>query len=204
MAWYNPADPTQRNWMLGGIVCLVLAIPFKMYILDRRTADNAVVQTRVENLQAQNSRARVIAQRGEGELEQRMALYERHVARLEQLIPGQEEVAILLDDINSRARLVNVEVDALAPEPPEPQEFYTRTAYSMSVIGEYHSVARFLTEVASLSRIVTPVQVDLQLYANAQQYPDMVSPVIATFRIETYVLPDRSSQPAPAEVGGAQ
>ena len=44
-------------------------------------------------------------------------------------------------------------------------------------------------------------QVDLQLYPQAQQYPDMESPVLATFRIETYVLPDRGSQPAPAEVG---
>ncbi len=72
----------------------------------------------------------------------------------------------------------------------------------MSVIGEYHGVARFLTEVASLPRIVTPVQLDLQLYTAPQQYPDMESPVIATFRIETYVLPDRGNQPPPADVGG--
>ena len=28
MAWYNPTDPTQRNWMLGGIIVLALIYPF--------------------------------------------------------------------------------------------------------------------------------------------------------------------------------
>jgi len=201
MAWYNPTDPTQRNWMLGGLVCLVLIVPFRMYILSPAQDENAQVLSRIENLEAQNRAARVMASRGEDELAERLALYERHVAKLEELIPAQEEVAGLLDDINSRASLVEVAVDNLAPEPEERLEFYTRTAYNMAVIGEYHAVARFLTEIASLQRIVTAQQVDLQLYPQAQQYPDMESPVLATFRIETYVLPDRGSQPAPAEVG---
>jgi hypothetical protein len=45
---------------------------------------------------------------------------------------------------------------------------------------------------------VTPVQLDLQLYNNAQQFPDMESPVVATFQIETYVLPDPSAPPPAA------
>ena len=200
MAWYNPTDPNQQKFMLGGIVVLLLVIPYNMYILTPAQDENATVQARVESLDAQNRSARVIASQGEEALQERMALYERHVAKLEELIPAQEEIAGLLDDINDRARLVGVDVDNLAPEPAEAQEFYTRTAYNMSVIGEYHAVARFLTEIASLQRIVTPVQVDVQLYTNLAQYPDMESPVIASFRIETYVLPERGNQPV-AEVG---
>ena len=33
MAWYNPSDPKQRNWMLGGIGLLVAVVPFRMYVL---------------------------------------------------------------------------------------------------------------------------------------------------------------------------
>jgi hypothetical protein len=44
---------------------------------------------------------------------------------------------------------------------------------------------------------VTPVQVDVQLYGQAQQFPELEAPVLANFRIETYVLPDPSA-PAPA------
>ncbi len=104
MAWYNPTDPTQRNWMLGGLVCLIVIVPFRMYVLDDMQVENEQTLEHVERLEALNSRARVLAQRGEGELEERMALYERHVAKLEELIPGREEIAALLDDINNRAR----------------------------------------------------------------------------------------------------
>jgi Tfp pilus assembly protein PilO len=71
----------------------------------------------------------------------------------------------------------------------------------MAVIGEYHGVARFLTRVASLSRIVTPVEVDVQLFGQPQRFPAMESPVLATFRIETYVLPDPAAAP-PAQGPG--
>ena len=130
-----------------------------------------------------------------------MALYERHVARLEELIPAQEEVALLLDDIQGRARLVGVDVQGLEPEPTEASGPYNRTGYQVTVVGEYHDVGRFLTEVASLNRIVTPVQVDIQLYGSPQTHPGMEFPVQANFRIETYVLPDASALP-PAELPG--
>jgi type IV pilus assembly protein PilO len=200
MAWYNPTDPQQRNYMVVGLVVLLLIVPFRMYILTPRQGANATVRTRVEALAEQNRRAGILAARGGGDLQERLALYERHVAQLEELIPAREEVAILLDDIQSRARAVNVDVKTLVPEPAQPGEFYDRTAYDMSVVGEYHAVGRFLTEIASLSRIVTPVQVDVQTYGAPREYPEMVSPVIANFRIETFVLPDRTNQPA-TEVG---
>ncbi|HSH74150.1 MAG TPA: type 4a pilus biogenesis protein PilO, partial [Longimicrobiales bacterium] len=131
-----------------------------------------------------------------------LALYEAHVARLEELIPGQEEVPALLDDIGTRARLVDVDLRELQPQGREPGDYYDRTSYNMAVVGEYHAVARFLTEVASMPRIVTPTQLDLQLFGQPIQYRELESPVLATFRIETYVLPDPSTEPAPAEIGG--
>ncbi len=198
MAWYNPTDPTQRNWMLGAIAALVLIVPYRMYLLAPRQEENAALLGRVEALEVVNRRASVVSAQGGGDLEQRLALYERHVARLEELIPAQEEVAALLDDIGSRARQMDVDLQGLQPQPSEPGEYYTRTGYNMSVVGEYHAVGRFLAEIASLSRIVTAVQLDLQLYGNPQQYQDLESPVLATFRIETYVLPDRSAAPPPA------
>lgn len=203
MAWYNPDDPTQRNWMLGGLAFLVLIVPYNLYLLAPRQEENANLQTQVENLETVNRRASVLAAQGGGDLQERLALYEAHVAKLEELIPQREEVPVLLDDIQTRARMQDVDVRLLEPQPREPGEYYDRTAYNMSVVGEYHAVGRFLTEVASLSRIVTPVQVEVQLYDAPQQYPDLASPVVANFRIETYVLPDSTAVPSPAPAPGA-
>lgn len=193
MAWYNPTDPMQRNYMIFGIVMLLLIVPFYMYYQTPKNDDMAVIRDRLESLDIQNRQAAVILARGGQDLEERMALYQRHVSRLEELIPAQEEVPALLDDIQRRARLVGVEVQGLDPEPTELAGPYNRTGYQMSVVGEYHDVARFLTEVASLSRIVTPVQVEVELFPNPLTFPEMESPVLATFRIETYVLPDQAA-----------
>jgi type IV pilus assembly protein PilO len=202
MAWYNPSSPTQRYWMLAGIGALILLVPFTMYYKTPADERNAVTRERLEALDIQNRQAGVILARGGADLEERMALYERHVSRLEELIPAREEVPALLDDIQSRARFVGVDVLSLTPEPTEPAGPYNRTGYAMTVVGEYHAVGRFLTEVASLSRIVNTVQLDLQLFGALQQHPDMEFPIEASFRIETFVLPDETAMAPAAMPGG--
>ena len=74
MAWYNPTDPKQRNWMLGGVAFLVAIVSFRMYLLAPVAAANAEVLAQVETLDDQNRRARVQAARGGGELEERNRL----------------------------------------------------------------------------------------------------------------------------------
>lgn len=203
MAWYNPADPQQRNYMLFGLLALAAIIPFRMYILAPRQAENTELQGEVERLEVQNRRAQVIVAQGGAEgIRERLALYQRHVAKLEELIPGVEEVATLADEIASQGRFTGVEIERMVPEPRQPGAYYDRTSYEMAVIGEYHGVARFLTRIASLSRIVKPVEVDVQPYSQAQRFPEMEAPVLATFRIETYVLPDpAAAAPAPGTGG---
>lgn len=203
MAWYNPADPRQRNALLIGIVLLVLIYPFHAYWYKGKRQEVTDMQARLETLENQNRGAQVLAARGGGDLEERMALYERQVARLEELIPAAEDVAVLLYDMNARARQVGVEVSRLMPAPPEPGAFYEKRSYDVTVAGEYDDVGRFLADVASLSRIVTPVELDLQQHPQPQLYPEMDAPVLATFRIETYVVPDRATPPPAASGVGS-
>lgn len=201
MPWYNPSDPKQRNSLLIGVVCILAIYPFHSFWYTKRTEELAGMQERIESLDTQNRRAEVTLARGGGELEELMALYERHVSKLEELIPAAEEVAALIDDIAERARRTDVELSSLVPEPSEPGGFYTKTSYEMVIVGEYHSVGRFLTEIASLSRIVTPVEVDINLFGSPQTFPEYESPIVANFRIETYVLPDQNAAAAPAGEG---
>jgi type IV pilus assembly protein PilO len=202
MAWYNPSDPKQRNTGIVGVLLLLSIYPFHAYWYKGQRAEVTEMQTHLETITDQNRRASVLAARGGGDLEERLALYERQVKKLEELIPANEELAALLDDISVRARQVGVETARMIPEPPEAGPFYTKTSYEMNVVGEYHAVGRFLAEIASLSRIVTPVEMDVQLFDQPQIYPDYEAPVLASFRIETYVLPDVAVTPPPAPAAG--
>ncbi len=202
MAWYNPADPKQRNALIIAVLLLALIYPFYSFWYKGQREEVNAMQARLEALEAQNRRAQVLAARGGGDLEERMALYERQVAKLEELIPAAEEVPVLLDDMSIRARQDDVEMNRLLPEPSEEGAFYSKTSYEVAVAGDYHAVGRFLTDVASLSRIVTPVELDLSPHPQPQLFPEIDSPVLATFRIETYVLPNPAAAPPPTTGGG--
>ena len=117
MAWYNPSDPKQRNLMLGGIGLLVAIVPFQMYVLapiDLLLAEN---QAHFDTVDGANVRARVQAARGGGEFEERNRIYERHVQKLEELIPSAEETGLLMVSISDEAARHGVRIDRMDPEP---------------------------------------------------------------------------------------
>jgi type IV pilus assembly protein PilO len=204
MAWYNPTDPKQRNKLIVGVLLLASIYPFHSFWYKGQREEVTAMQTRLETLEDQNRRAQVLAARGGGDLEERLALYERQVAKLEELIPAAEEVAGLVDDISVSARQTGVELFRMIPEPAEAGAFYSKTSYEMNVIGEYHSVAQFLTGIASLSRIVTPMELTLEPFQQPDMYPEYRSPVLASFRIETYVLPEATAAVPDAPAAGGE
>ncbi|MDT8341843.1 MAG: type 4a pilus biogenesis protein PilO [Longimicrobiales bacterium] len=196
-----PSEPRQRNALLALVVAAVAFYGFWEYW--RAPAQEALVasQERLERLESQNSAARVRALQKE-RLEQQAAVYERYVRRLESLVPAAEEVPALLRDITAEARRLNVDLNLIEPQGEEQGAYYARTAYTMRVIGEYHDVGRFLTTVASLPRIITPVNVTMQPYRDTDflQYD---AGVVVDFEIETYVLPS-GLPPAGAAPGEGQ
>lgn len=195
-----PQEPRQQKLLVVLVLLLGGFYAFWEYLYTPSREEVTADEARLESLESQNRSAQVIAARGGRELQDRMELYERHVRRLEQLIPAGEEVPALLNDLNDEARRVDVELFGIEPEPSQPGDFYTRETYSLRVLGEYHNVGRFLTSIASLPRIVTPVELSLVPYDDAGGITDFAFPVEATFRIETYVLPDpQDLPPEPAE-----
>jgi type IV pilus assembly protein PilO len=198
-----PTDPKQQRWAAAGVGALIAFYLFYSFVYTGQREEVTAMQTRLDNLEQSNRRAQITAARGGAELEQRLAEYERHVIALETLIPASDEVPALLREITAQARaLTGVDPAQFRPEPDEPGEFYTLKAYQMQAIGEYHDIARFLTAIASLARIITPVDVSITPYNGPAGVTDVEDPVVAEFRIETYVLPPAAQTPPPAQVGG--
>ncbi|RMH17790.1 MAG: hypothetical protein D6701_07135 [Gemmatimonadetes bacterium] len=200
-----PEDPKQRNALFVGILALAGLYLFNSWWRAPRIEQLTADETRLEDLERENRRAQVIATRGGAELEERMALYERHISQLEQLIPESEEVAALLNDLAFQARQAGLRLQLMEPETPEPGTYYTKQTYHIQVIGEYHDVGRFLARIASLSRIITPIDLDIQVFDDQQNLYDYEAPVLADFRIQTYVVPDRPPPAGPpVPPGGSQ
>ncbi len=198
-----PDDPTQRNALLIGLVA-ALAFYFGFWDMwyTPRQQELEEMQTRLEQLEDQNRSARILATRGGEELQERLALYERHVMQLEQLIPQSEEVPELLNDMSTEARLSGVNLASIRPEPSQPGPYYTKQSYQIEVIGAYHDVGEFLTSVASLSRIITPVEMSLSPFTGSSDVVEAENPLTASFRIETYVVPSGSARADTASAQG--
>lgn len=194
-----PQEPRQQGALIAIVVALAGFYLFNDYVLAPAKTEVEEMATRLDALEAQNRTAQITATRGGADLEARTALYERHVRRLEQLIPADEEVPQLLTDIAALARRMNVNWADVIPEADVLGTFYDKKSYSVRVEGEYHDVGRFVTAVASLPRIITPVNMDLQQVPEGRGSGDFEAPVQASFQIQTYVVPLPGSRPVPAD-----
>jgi type IV pilus assembly protein PilO len=197
---FLPQDPKQQKALLGMIMVLGGAYAFHTYWYTPKSDELDELDARVEYVETRNRNAQIAAARGGADLEARIALYERHMGALEALIPASEEVPQLMRTISAQARGSGVGLSALEPETDQPGEHYTKLTWRVSAVGEYDNVGRFLTSIASLPRIATPVDVELAPYAAPSGAPvEYENPVLAQFRIELYVLPQSSAEPLVAD-----
>ncbi len=182
----GPSDPAQQKKLLIGLIPLLLLIGYWYFFHGAKAEEVELMRGRLETLEQNNNTARAIAQQGSSEdLSRRLELYQEHMERLEQLIPSGEEVPELLNMIATRAEGTRVQLALMRPEEDVASDFYRRVTYEMGVIGRYHDVSRFLSEVGSLPRIVTPIDLTLR----RRERDGSSSELEASFRIETYVLP---------------
>ena len=163
-----------------------------------------VLQARVDSLDQQVADAKTAMATGAlPQLERALANYQSTLDLMRQLVPVSTEIADLLDDIASRARIRGAEVVNFVPAyPPESGSPFDTQRARFTVTGTYDQVGEFLSDVASLSRIIVPSDVRLQRVA-AQGNVDTTrfkpNTLQLTFSIRTYVkgTADTTGTPAP-------
>lgn len=190
-----PDDPAQQRRVLIGLIPIVLLFGYWYFLHGDYVTEVETMRTRLESLEAANSQARMLAPQSR-RLEERLVELERHMNRLEQLVPRREEVSGLLRTINERAEQIGVEISRFAPGDTERGAHYNRRTFEMTVLGPYHDIGQFLSAVGSLNRIITPINLSITTN-NIRQDEQTLE---ASFVIETYVLPDPAQ--APVNPGG--
>ncbi len=134
------------------------------------------------------------------DVQARTAAYQASLGVLRSLVPEQREVANLIDDVNIRAKVHGLRVEAFTPSAPVagPEPFDTHS-YEFTVIGRYNQVGDFLTDVASLRRIMVPRAINLNRasVASARILGDTLSMLEARFSLKSYVKAAATSEEAP-------
>lgn len=182
-------EPQQRNKLLVGIALAGgLLYLGNSYLYSPRATAVAQMEERLDSLEAKNQLARALMEtEGRSEVERKLALYREQLTRVEGLIPSSEELPDLLDAIAMEAQRTGVELALIQPVGATAEAFYTRRTYDLAVRGTFHEIAAFLTEIGSLPRIITPI--NLRMAVTEQPEEDVSPELVARFSIETYVLP---------------
>lgn len=168
-------------------------------------------QNHVDSLDAWNRKAQnEMSKNSEKALLQQAARSAQSLQVMRQLVPTGNEVPTLLEQVSTAARRVGLDVSDIQPQPVVPGDQFDTYRYSLRILGDYHSVAEFLTNVGSLTRIITPVNVKLMPPANPQAAAKLKrrkddAIIQANFDIQTYVAKTATSgAPAtPAPGAGA-
>ncbi|MBA2670902.1 MAG: type 4a pilus biogenesis protein PilO [Gemmatimonadetes bacterium] len=187
-------DPQKRKKILIGLLLFggLMYLGYD-YVYRPRAESVAALETRLETLELQNRTARALtAQNGTDEVERRVGLHREQLRRVEGLIPSSEELPDLLDAISAEARRAGVELARIQPMGATAEQFYTRRTYEIGVYGTYHQIGEFLSQVGSLPRIITPI--NLNLAVRGEQTTKGNPQLEARFSIETYVLPAEATR----------
>ncbi len=80
---------------------------------------------------------------------------EHFVSALEKQLPSKAEMAALLSDINQAGIGRGLQFQLFKPGQAVPKDYYAELPIEVKLVGNYHDMGAFVSDVAHLSRIVT-------------------------------------------------
>ena len=193
------------------LVCMLAVVAIGAYWHFRYqpiAADLATQQAHLDTLQTQNQHAKAELAKGSvSELRAQLAKYENTLALVRTLVPASNEVPALLEQVSTAARRVGLDLASVDPQPVVQGASYDTYQYGVALLGGYHELGAFLSNVGSLSRIVLPANLTLNLSTNANATKGREKPgaavIEARFDLQTFVVPKIAAHDAAPRRPGA-
>jgi len=197
MAFGLPTD--QRGQIMALLVIVAAAGGYAAwtYGISKDRARITTMSLEADSLQQIVDAAKADLAEGTVEdLRQKVAEYSANLELARRLVPERNEVPALIDDISTRSKIREVTVGTIQPLPPEPGTPFDTHRFRLEVFGHYDAIGEFLSDIASLERIIVPV--DLMLASAPQAAQRLLGDTLggllsANFTIKTFV---KSALPA--------
>jgi Tfp pilus assembly protein PilO len=224
MAFGLPRDQRSQVLLLLIVACVAGGYFFYDKVQTPHQARIVESQKTLDSLTDVLNKAKADLASGSVEsLRRQVETYRATLGLMRQLVPEQSEVTTLLDDISRRAKIRGITLGkfqplSVTPGPPlqmprepgdtskkAPQAAFDIYRYRLEVYGHYDDVGEFLTDVASLPRIMVPQGLTLRPASPQAQklLADTMGALLeADFDLRTYVKrdsPPASSRPTTAQ-----
>ncbi|MHB8455471.1 MAG: type IV pilus inner membrane component PilO [Acidiferrobacterales bacterium] len=171
---------------IGAIVLVCVLILFLGYwfVISDEIDELSQAQKQEENLKQTFLEKKALALNLPAYKQQMEEMGQAFGTLLRQL-PNKTEVPNLLVDITQAGLGRGLEFVLFKPEKEKPLDFYAELPVSIKVIGTYHELGEFVSDVAALPRIVTLGQIDITSTAKSDRLT--MTTLAKTYR---YLEPD--------------
>ena len=184
----------ERTQLLGLLIAVGLALPIASWVYWRNPKVEEVrqIQFQIDSLKARIDTARADLARGTVEsLRASVVRYGEALSVMRELVPAQHEVVGLIDSVASRAQLRGVALISIRALPDEAEPPFQVIRNQVTVLGPYDEIGEFLSDIASLRRVMVPYGVSLQV-ADANDLQGLLveegrTYLRSTFNIRTFV-----------------
>ena len=191
-----PSSGRDKKMLVYGLLPIALAAAYWYLLWSPQNIVLGEVQAHVDSLAVINQSAKAeLAQGKTAQLKAEAEQYAQDLEVMRRLVPTGNEVPALLEQVSTAARRVGLDIADVQPLPQLTGDQYDAYKYRMSVRGDFHQIGDFLTNVGSLQRIVTPINLLLnpsQMDARSRKL-GRSQPIEARFEIQTYVA--RTAEP---------
>lgn len=157
-----PTSQRDQGMLLLAIVAFGGVFLYWNFVFQPKKEELDLLVTRIENLDASNGRVRrSLAGGSVDSLDKQRTELDENLRVMRTLIPTGNEVPALLDQILAAARQGNTEVGDFAPSQTVQGTTFDTYGFRLTLRGTYHQIGEVLTAIASLQRIIVPVNVSL-------------------------------------------
>ena len=191
----------ERTQLLGLLIAVGMGMPVAAWVYWRNPKVEEVrqIQFQIDSLQARIDTARADLARGTVEsLRATVARYGEALSVMRELVPVEHEVVGLIDSVASRAQLRGVALISIRALPDEAEPPFQVIRNQVTVLGPYDEIGEFLTDIASLRRVMVPYGVSLQVAEDNDLQGLLVEEgrtyLRSTFNIRTFVKPSTGTR----------
>jgi type IV pilus assembly protein PilO len=195
-----PTDQRSQAMMLVTLLALGGGYAFWHFYYVPASQEISATKAAIDSLQTVVERAKQDLARGTMEdLRLKVERYRGMLGLMRRLVPEQNEVPAMIDDISTRAKVRGVTIGRIEPLPVEPGPPFDTYRYRLEIMGHYDQLGEYLSDIASLPRIVVPQDVLLKPASQGagRLLNDTVGALLeADFSVRTFV---KSTAPPPTQ-----
>jgi type IV pilus assembly protein PilO len=154
----NPNDPS--TWpalpRYGLCVLVALAVVVGLWFVWLSSSDDELKAAQAKEVTLKEDyKGKLVQAINLEALKKQREQVQQYVTQLEKQLPSKAEMDALLSDINQAGLGRSLLFDFFKPGSVSVKEYYAELPITMKVVGRYHDLGAFASDIANLSRIVT-------------------------------------------------